>query len=286
MSNEFDALMLDYFGAEKGAFSPVTKNEFEKSQVTFVGPEQDLAEGFFGDELNRHRGSIRDIRDAGVDPEFVFRKFPTGEAIPLTVSYKTGKSNELRYYLRKDTFKPNPGENWGIFEKDGEIWLCHFSEKLKMQIQNGVFQNLDRNTLLEPESDNYQEIANENQPQQNQKLLKSWRRDPTIAAEAMEKAKYQCELFPEWPTFVSRTTGKPFMEAHHLIPMKQQTEFANFQNLDVVENICVLNPLAHRMLHHGEFALTVEPLTKLISSRKNLIHQLGLLEDDVLSMYR
>jgi predicted HNH restriction endonuclease len=43
--------------------------------------------------------------------------------------------------------------------------------------------------------------------------------------------------------------GRPFMEVHHLVPMKFQEEFT--VELDVPENIVSLCPNCHRIIHHA-----------------------------------
>ena len=61
MASEFTLAMKAFFRAKRGAYSPVTKNEFDKHQITFTGPEQQLAEDFLGSELDKRHGSIDDI---------------------------------------------------------------------------------------------------------------------------------------------------------------------------------------------------------------------------------
>ena len=52
-SFSFNNEMRRAFGADSGAYSPVTRDEFNKSQITLVGPEQKLAETFLGARLCR-----------------------------------------------------------------------------------------------------------------------------------------------------------------------------------------------------------------------------------------
>lgn len=285
MSNLFTPALNAYFGSETGAYSPVTNDEFGKSQVTLVGPEQELAEKILADRLPFNHGSIEAIRAAGHNPEFEFRKFPTGERIKLTLSYKTGKPNELRLYLRKDEFKPKPSENWSIFLRDGELWLGHFSKWLETEIAKGSGAVSGRETALETEEDSYQDRINRSPPTQKTTTTMAWDRNPQIAFEALERSGYNCEVRPDLETFVSRSSGRPFLEAHHLIPMKIQSEFPT-KNLDTVQNICVLSPFAHRKLHHAPFAEILPDLKKLLAPRKQFLEYLTIVEDDVLGMYR
>lgn len=283
MGEYFSANMKQYFGTLSGAFSVVTKDEFNKSQITFVGPEKKIAESFFGDRLENHHGSIEAIKAAGYDPEVQFRKFPDGEIISLTVSYKTGKPNELRFYLRQ-AFKPLAGEFWGLFVKNNEIWICHFSEWMRCEIESGRFLVQSRSEILEPDDDDFQLLANGSPPGQVQSVVMKWKRDPSVASRALAHASYSCELFPKYPTFISRNSNKPFLEAHHLIPMREQKSFE--VNLDTPQNICVLSPFAHRKIHHAAFDVILPDLKQLITKRAELLEQLSLIVDDVLGLYR
>ena len=77
----------------------------------------------------------------------------------------------------------------------------------------------------------------------------NWTRDSKIAAIALKKTNFLCEVDPTHQTFTSRKTGKSYMEAHHLIPMGRQGEFD--YSLDKIANIKCICPNCHRLLHHG-----------------------------------
>lgn len=78
---------------------------------------------------------------------------------------------------------------------------------------------------------------------------KVWKRDSSIGKEALQEAKFLCDLDPTHLTFKSKVTNGNFVEAHHLIPMKQQDEF--LWSLDVPGNIMSLCPNCHRKIHHA-----------------------------------
>jgi len=276
--------MNEFFGAERGAYSVVTQDEFNKSQITFVGPEQELAEDFFGAELELRHGSINVIAAKGLDPNLPYRLYPSGRLVELTTSYKTNKPRELRLYLRVDQFKPLPGWFWGVFEKNAELWLCEMSPDMLQKINSGVFDLEDRGANLEAEVDDFQLDLNDlKAPEKKKSEIYQYGRDRKIALEALNKAGFTCELFPEYPTFISRSSGNPFMEAHHLIPMKLQNDFE--QPLDVVDNICCLNPLSHRLVHYGKYEIFEERLASIVRLRSDFIKSVGWIEDDVLALY-
>ncbi|NJR13203.1 MAG: hypothetical protein HC779_01420 [Phyllobacteriaceae bacterium] len=46
MGAKFGPELTAFFECDEGAYSVITEDEYKKSQVTFVGPEQELAESF------------------------------------------------------------------------------------------------------------------------------------------------------------------------------------------------------------------------------------------------
>lgn len=86
-------------------------------------------------------------------------------------------------------------------------------------------------------------------PQQITTSLTSWKRNQILISQAINGANYRCENKPEHITFTSKTTNRQFMEGHHLIPLKYQSEFSN--GIDVYANIVCLCPICHRLLHYG-----------------------------------
>lgn len=96
-------------------------------------------------------------------------------------------------------------------------------------------------------------------------------RNQIITAHAIEAADYQCESHTEHSTFTSASTNRPFMEGHHLIPMKMQNTFD--VSLDVYANIICLCPICHRLLHYGITSEKQYLADKLFEERKDrLIH--------------
>lgn len=95
-----------------------------------------------------------------------------------------------------------------------------------------------------------------------------WRRNQIIITQAIEGAKYQCEHNPAHMTFTARSTGQAYMEGHHLIPMKYQSQFDC--GIDVYANVVCLCPTCHRLLHFGrdlERRYAVEQLFDLRNER-------------------
>lgn len=75
------------------------------------------------------------------------------------------------------------------------------------------------------------------------------KRSSIIKIQSLESAGYLCEINPKHLTFTAKSTGRPYMEGHHLLLMKYQDKFD--KSLDVYANIICLCPICHRLLHYG-----------------------------------
>lgn len=113
-----------------------------------------------------------------------------------------------------------------------------------------------------------------------------FKRDPQIAGSALTLAHFKCEIDPNHRTFTSSAKGKPYVEAHHLIPFGNQGSFG--VSLDVTANIVALCPNCHRLLHHGTKAEKVKEIAMLFESRKArlLEKELNISQSDLLKLYR
>jgi len=74
--------------------------------------------------------------------------------------------------------------------------------------------------------------------------IKSFVRNPDVAAEALLRASGRCEKCLGAAPFLRRKDGSPFLEVHHQLPLSEGGE-------DTVENAIALCPNCHREAHHG-----------------------------------
>lgn len=77
-----------------------------------------------------------------------------------------------------------------------------------------------------------------------------WRRNQIVIAQAIEGANNCCERDRDHHTFIARSSGKAYMEGHHLIPLRFQSEFSC--GIDVYANVVCLCPTCHRLMHFGQ----------------------------------
>ncbi len=77
-----------------------------------------------------------------------------------------------------------------------------------------------------------------------------WKKDAGVARGVIEEKEYSCEYNDSHKTFIAKTTNNNYVEAHHLVPMKEQYLFE--YSLDVTGNIISLCPNCHRLFHHAK----------------------------------
>lgn len=106
----------------------------------------------------------------------------------------------------------------------------------------------------------------------NVKISHGIPRDAQKKANALMKAKFKCECDENHETFICRTTNKPYVEAHHLIPMEYYDEFE--YSIDVEANIVALCSNCHREIHHGKNAK--EKIIILYNKRRELLENAGV----------
>lgn len=278
---KFDTILCEYFGAEKGAGSRITPNdEGPKGQITVTQKfERPIFEEYFGDFLT---GKKEDLGDACLNE---FKIFPSGETVRLPILLRPGeRRNELRLYMKAGLFRPASEMFWFAYLKDGYLWLGSLSEAELNQIRIGVYLDLQDGIQKIPE-DSYQNSLNDSRkPKQTTREVTAYQRDPNVAKAVLENSDYICEIFPEHPKFISKKSGKPYLEAHHFVPMFEQRRFPE-HSLDVEKNICILNPYSHRLVHHANYADIEAHIKKLAEPREEFLKELGLSVDSVLKIY-
>jgi hypothetical protein len=284
----FDDEMRAYYGCVEGAYSEVTETEAKDGQITLTGDEKRIVQDFFGaDELAKFRGNDAELEANGLDASRSFRIYPSGKIVRPKLKYPKSEGSELRLYFSEDSFKVDAGRFWGVFRRDdGDLWLCHFGEQGLKTVEEQSLGEKTRLEILDDDEDDesYQEAAND--PEKIEKTSKTWKRNPALGYQAIKRVGFACELFPAFTTFQSKTTNKPFMEAHHIVPLGLQDSFDGPErNLDQLDNIASLNPWSHRLIHHGRFVDFQEPLAKLVQSRSTLLGRLGLTVDEVMGLY-
>ncbi|MGL4875799.1 MAG: MrcB family domain-containing protein [Clostridium sp.] len=114
---------------------------------------------------------------------------------------------------------------------------------------------------------------------------KHWTRNAVTAARALASEDFKCVFNQTHTSFISKTTGKPYMEPHHLIPLSNQGNF--YVSLDVEANIVSLCSHCHNCVHYGIDTDKYSILNKLFHDRISRLNACGIniTFDELLNLY-
>lgn len=145
-----------------------------------------------------------------------------------------GELEKVREYLYNDP-------DFAVLDKRGhQMYSAGFNNYLKFANGTG-FANIHQEIVV---------LDTEMPVQKQQNItLETWKRSSIIKMQTIESAGYQCEIDSGHMTFTAKSTGHPYMEGHHAVPMKFQSKFS--RSLDVYANVICLCPICHRLLHYG-----------------------------------
>lgn len=114
----------------------------------------------------------------------------------------------------------------------------------------------------------------------------SYKRDRNVGRNAIVNANFLCEVDSNHKDFVSRITGRNYVEAHHLIPIEFQENFE--VSIDVEANVISLCVSCHKKLHHAKFNEIKHILKYLFNKRKKRLERSGIIinEEILYDFYR
>lgn len=104
--------------------------------------------------------------------------------------------------------------------------------------------------------------------------VETWKKSTIIKIQSIKAAGYQCEVNPEHYTFTAKSSGHPYMEGHHALPMQLQEKFDT--SLDVYANIVCLCPICHRLLHYGVDSEKTEAVNRIYYDRVDRLASSGI----------
>lgn len=247
---EFTKFHKDYFSASSGSFSRVTDREYIDSQITLTDFEAAIVFEHFGHN-DIHVGNVASNRQKSSKH---FLLYPRLSEITLNLVFPKPNKPELRLYLSSSSgFKPMGGQIWFFYKtKFNDLVVGALNEEDWAKI--GQADDLDEKyqESIEKALSGKIEVAETLEGKITVSTLgarKVYLRNPKIAIRRFQEANYQCEMNSSHKTFISLATNKPYMEAHHFIPMKFQHLFE--EPLDTLTNVVSLCPTCHRGIHHA-----------------------------------
>lgn len=271
---KFGPLHKAYFSADEGAYSVVTSRERNDGQITVTDADGEAAVVLTAlGATNIPRGAAAGQRQQVT----VIERSGTENPTTITINFPKSDRDELRVYRsEKDGFDFEADDIWYVFRRGKKLFVGCMHEPKWRSIgtsdqQDDAFQDeVDSTDPSAPPG--YVEFAGKKIP-----------RDSRIARQAIQKAGYVCEYSNQPTPFISKSTGKTYVEAHHLIPLGLQPGFTF--PLDSLDNIVALSPIWHRAIHHAE-PTTVQAILKALGAkRKNYLHSHGIDEHLLIQLY-
>lgn len=168
-------------------------------------------------------------------------------------------------------------KNLSIYNKEPEVTLT-LNENLEETDEDTTINDVNQDTVIKSyaydinSSKFLQQNNRQPVPYKRGGLLR-YKTNARIAKTALDIAQYQCLIDANHKTFISKL-GKPYMEAHHLIPMASQKDF--HINIDRIENIVSICPVCHSAIHLGDEQTRLELVKMLYDKRANDLKQAGL----------
>ena len=263
---QFQLFHNKFFKAITGSYSVVTEREEFDSQITLTDVESEMIIDFF----TRPNIQVGNVNSNKIKSQKTFLLYPTFTPISLNLVFPKPNKQELRLYISsKAGFKPKSGEIWFLYiDKNNQIVIGSYPES----VWNGLDQiDVDDNRYLD---EIQEEIKNKKrvlaipmpkivQIQMPGKLI--YKRNPLIAVASLSRAKFICEVDKTHKTFIAEKSKAPYVEAHHFVPMKFQSDFPF--PLDSVDNVISLCPNCHRGIHLGVVAYKRFLIDSLYNSR-------------------
>ncbi|MBC2604235.1 HNH endonuclease [Puniceicoccus vermicola] len=271
---KFGRLQKSYFNADAGAYSIVTDRERTDGQITITEAdgEADIVLSALG-ASSIPRGAAAGARQ----PLSVVQKDGSERAASVTINYPKNDGNELRIYRNAgDGFDFETGDVWFVFQRAGALLVGCMPEPQWRAIGT-----------TDPHDDRFQATVDSTDNSQPKGVIefagKRYPRDPAVSRQAILNSGYICEFTGMATPFISKRTGMPYLEAHHLIPLGLQAAFN--LNLDCVDNVVALNPLWHRAIHHAEPRMVQQILTDLSQKKESFLKIHNVDQFELIQLY-
>ncbi|MYL21650.1 restriction endonuclease [Halobacillus litoralis] len=181
-------------------------------------------------------------------------------------------------YLDNITLESN-GKKIMSIKNPSSIFKVNLDDELKKLLEE-LLANPDTNFQYQVEQEEVDEdVAVVDKPKGKPakgsgRSSSTFKRDSKTSKTAIVTAKFKCELDGTHKDFISRVTGKNYVEAHHLIPMEYQEDFRN--SIDVEANIVSLCVGCHKKLHHASSSYIKPIIEDLYDDRISRLNDCGI----------
>jgi 5-methylcytosine-specific restriction protein A len=292
---QFGPKELRHFSAQMGAYSTVTLREAQgdKSVTLDQAETQVVLQRYPAETIKRMGGGADDGKPAH-RPFYLYDAGAGSRAeVDLALTYpKRLPKQELRLYFQAETgFTPPENANWFIFIREGEnrpfVGYMGVDRWENLMSEDRCSKDYERNYGLDEDDDVYQKIVHSPKAQrgETETTVTRYPRDANLAAKVLDDAGYKCQKDATHETFIAASSNRPYVEAHHLVPMSQSGEFP--VSLDVRANLFALCPNCHRAVHYGEGEIKRALLTSLYGEAEEALadSDIPVSLEDLLAMY-
>jgi len=272
---KFGPLLKAYFSAEDGAYSRVTPREAADPQITADRFEKSVIYSVIP-ETSIYRGSKRSNPTAAMQS---FIHYNSGEKLSAPLVFAKGSGNELRLYSSLQTgFLPKANDVWFVFKRDADLYIGSLPEiQWRKLAMTDAHDSEYQDAIDQVDSDS--DVA-----YTTSVTAQVYRRNTRLGREALSLAGYKCEYEPSTKLFISRATGNPYLEAHHLIPLYATPDMSGV-SLDIQENIIALSPHWHRAIHSAEMDVVSDMLKYLVGTRSGTLEKYNLSLKNLIDIY-
>jgi len=236
----------------------------------------------YADNLTKHSGRSKSNKSGKARSYanylirlVIFYQELFGKKINNLLTFATLK--EIEKVVNSEGFKEyNENEN----RFPNATFNCYVSCVTQINEKRENIIDLQLNEILEAEGnvensdDNLIKGAQKRKEKVRNGDVLTYPRNKEESLEAKRLSEWQCELNSNHLTFTSNINQKPYMEAHHLIPMSAQDYFE--YTLDFADNIVCLCPNCHRKIHHAKDELKKEMVKELFKMREKKYNKYGI----------
>lgn len=166
-------------------------------------------------------------------------------------------------------------KNYTLIDAAHSQNIFHYLDSVDIYLDDSLVDeitqdNLDQIDSSSPKDEKPQPVKN--YLMQNGRRI--YPRNLQYAKKALENAQYQCEINKSHKTFISKASKQQFVEAHHLIPIKAQTQFTC--DIDIPINIVALCPTCHKKLHFASIQDKEKMLQLLLNAKQDKLKIFGI----------
>ena len=239
----------------------------------------------YDDQIEDNNSYIKDIRKLDVD------YYELDNGVHINDIGKQLLNLQRKKYgafckTKNNEYKTNAGYLYELSFGQAEYILSFINRellpedinnKLENELKRSIQEKLDSEYILRKI---YQGIIRPYEEHEYENRIISDVEDARLKATCLEKANYSCEVNDEHATFIHTSGLYNYVECHHIIPLKAQSDFKDI-HLDDLFNLVAICPACHAQIHYGDIEAKKEIFYKLYARRINEMMERNISQKDM-----